>query len=270
MEIEGIFEEIRNAFGALWKCRLRGASVEIITPFPTATDMYVSVFLTRRDDCWIATDGGWICSGVYQCELPEDDKIFSRILEFYEEENGISKTHNNSGVIFYFKGTRRRELIPNIIFDVATFISAIISNACIQLKEETERIAFRTSVKNWISKNTDNTGIKYNSFISASLRVKFGAVVDRHPNALSVINFVSATQYPNFRSGMAASNWAFDLLAQTPADRKVAKKIVLLDDTNIPFSRSYVDAAVSVCQEKGRRVMSWVKDKEELLEVVSA
>ena len=47
--MRAIFENIKHAFGALWGFRARGESFEVITPFPTSTDMYVSVFITVRD-----------------------------------------------------------------------------------------------------------------------------------------------------------------------------------------------------------------------------
>ena len=78
-----IFKEITDAFGALWKCRPVGDSLEITTPFPTSTSMYVTVFLTKRDDAWIVSDGGWVCNEIYNCELPTEEKIYNRVFDFF-------------------------------------------------------------------------------------------------------------------------------------------------------------------------------------------
>lgn len=132
-----IIKDITNAFGSLWKCRPRGASIEIITPFPTSTDMYVSVFLTKRDDAWIVTDGGFIDKGTYGLELPSDDRVFSRAFEFFFSGMEIKTVRSRAGDQVYYKNTSERALVPNIVFDVAQFVSQTVSIAAALSHENT-------------------------------------------------------------------------------------------------------------------------------------
>ena len=43
-----IFEIVRTAFNSLWKMRMRGDTLEIITPFATTNDKFVSIFVSIR------------------------------------------------------------------------------------------------------------------------------------------------------------------------------------------------------------------------------
>ena len=43
-----IFEIVRTAFNSLWKMRMRGDTLEIITPFATTNDKFVSIFVSKR------------------------------------------------------------------------------------------------------------------------------------------------------------------------------------------------------------------------------
>ena len=44
-----IFENIKREFQSLWKMRMRGNTMEITMPVATATDFFVSVFVSRDD-----------------------------------------------------------------------------------------------------------------------------------------------------------------------------------------------------------------------------
>lgn len=265
-----IFNEIKQAFGSLWKYRLRGESLEIMTPFSTSTDMYVSVFLTKRKDAWIVTDGGWLGSGVYQRELPIDDILFSRMLDFYVEEHGISRTTNALDLPFYYKGTRHRELIPNIVFDVASFVSSVVTSACIELKAEKEKSTFRNQAKEFLKEGLGSERVRFNQKLHSTIPFNFGAVVKRqHGEKMNIINFVSASQIVTFKSNIAASNVSFDLLSLTPIWRKVSEKIILLDDTEMPFKYSVIESSIELCRSKNQKVLSWKNDREYLLRLAS-
>ena len=50
--------------------RMRGDTLEVITPFATTNDKFVSVFISERKNGYVVTDGGWITNGIYDCDLP--------------------------------------------------------------------------------------------------------------------------------------------------------------------------------------------------------
>ena len=63
--MEDIIKIIIASFSSLWKVKKYGKTIEIITPFFTTNDCFVSVFLTEREGYYIITDGGWISENYY-------------------------------------------------------------------------------------------------------------------------------------------------------------------------------------------------------------
>ena len=49
MNLLEIFTDIKNAFGGLWQTKQRGNSLEIITPYATTNNRFVSVFLSAEN-----------------------------------------------------------------------------------------------------------------------------------------------------------------------------------------------------------------------------
>ena len=66
---EHLFLNISSDFNSLWKYKLRGDTLEIITPFTTMTGSYISIFLTQRDDRFIITDGQRLVHGLMKLEM---------------------------------------------------------------------------------------------------------------------------------------------------------------------------------------------------------
>ena len=75
-----IFEIVRTAFNSLWKMRMRGDTLEIITPFATTNDKFVSIFVSIRKNGYVVNDGGWLANGFYDCDLPLFNDIYITIV----------------------------------------------------------------------------------------------------------------------------------------------------------------------------------------------
>lgn len=52
-------------------------------PIATINDMFVSVIITMRGNDYVVTDGGWIDSGAYECEVNEATAPHRKIGSFY-------------------------------------------------------------------------------------------------------------------------------------------------------------------------------------------
>lgn len=73
MIFENIYTDITKAFGNLWKTKQRGNSLEIITPYATTNNRFISVFLTQQGSDYVITDGGWLKSGIYDVMFSEEN-----------------------------------------------------------------------------------------------------------------------------------------------------------------------------------------------------
>ena len=268
--MEELFEIIKSAFGALWKCRPRGSSLEVITPFATSTDMYVSVFISRRGDAWIVSDGGWMYDGVYDVQLPYKDQIFSRIMSSYKEDFGVSETISPSGSVFYYKTSRRLDLVANIVFDIGSFISQTVSVATVQYREVADPHVFRKKVKGFLSQRIDGEEIRCDTYLTKeSSDARFNFIIDNRKQGLSLINLVSGQNPYVFRNSFGRSNLNFQLLAQTSANSLVKNRIVMIDDSIFPMDSSEVGPLVRVASINGQIPMSWSSSKEKLVDLIA-
>ena len=265
--MDSILNIIKHSFGQLWKCRPRGESIEIITPMPTSTDMYVSIFITKRNDAWIVTDGGWINRGIYNCELPLEDSVYSKIYSHFMDEFNISTTDSPSGILFHYKGTRDYSLIPNIVFDLANFISSVVSCACIEYRSQHDTPVFKKTVKQFLSERLPSgTNVAYNTSLTGTKNdARFSAIISSTKGKLSLVNFVSGYSAQYFKAGIYRSSFLFDMAEFSPAKERIRNKIVLVDDSVTSFNRLRVNSIIETCKNKDQRVLTWSNDRNELL-----
>lgn len=261
-----IFENIKKAFGNLWGFRARGESFEIITPFPTSTSMYVSVFLTLRDGRFVVTDGGWVDKGVYRCQLQFTNTIYARIYSFFEDDFGINSTTSLDGFKYIFKSTKDVRLVPNLVFDVAYFISIIVNNALIQYRDPSDNNRFRKKAGLLLRQYLTDDRLKFNAPISPEAKdAHFGAVVTSlKDGGVSLVNFISGSTYDNLRGSFAKSNLNYDLLERTAANNMVRNKILLFDDRHI--SAKELSPYVEMSKGKHQCPLMWSTGQQELIE----
>ena len=100
--MEKLIEYIIKSYNSLWKIKKHGNTFEIITPIATTSNIFVSVFLTRRGDDFIVTDGGWIDSGMYECEANSDDIYYFKLFQYYLEDYEIDILEH-AGYHYYYK-----------------------------------------------------------------------------------------------------------------------------------------------------------------------
>ena len=136
--MEKLIEYIIKSYNSLWKIKKHGNTFEIITPIATTSNIFVSVFLTRRGDDFIVTDGGWIDSGMYECEANSDDIYYFKLFQYYLEDYEIDILEH-AGYHYYYKKIEKAELVPNIVYDLSSFINAVVSASFISFEEKKEK-----------------------------------------------------------------------------------------------------------------------------------
>src|SRR5438874_1999954 len=123
LECDPIIGLIKQDFGTLWQCRNRGTSIEIVTPISTATQKFVSVFITKRENSYIVTDGGWLSNeDHYGLDDVEENSGFDTTVEHFSKAFKISSTKSNEGT-FYYKKAAQNSLLSNAVYDMAHFVS---------------------------------------------------------------------------------------------------------------------------------------------------
>ncbi len=109
---EEIYQDTIDTFSRIWSYKKRENRLEIITPFATVNNMFVSVFITKKDDEFIISDGEWLKDKVYGNIKPEYYRIKDK---FY-----IMETENDFSI-------NAAKNLPHYIFEMANFISLIVN-----------------------------------------------------------------------------------------------------------------------------------------------
>lgn len=172
----------------------------------------VSVFLTERDKHYIVTDGGWISENYYNNFFDNDDECYLRLFTYYKEQYSICETEARNRV-YYYKSTTKKELIPNIVLEMSTFISTVVSSSFIKFQDNKDKDLqkrFRSQVSTYLSSNFNKDEVSFNGTIDERYKdIKFNAVVKRE-NKFTLLNYVTGTTDFYFRGSIGRSNRIFN------------------------------------------------------------
>jgi len=122
--LESLFEDIKSDFSSLWTCKQRGESVEIVTPYMDLHSEAIVVYLTKRGNRYIVTDGGRVGSVAEkeEIDLSERKNIhYSDLLEYYEV---LRSEHDNR--TFCYKSSDSVEMLSSLIYDIVHFHKALV------------------------------------------------------------------------------------------------------------------------------------------------
>ena len=230
-----LFEHIVNTYQSLWHIKDHGATIEITTPMVTTNDMFVTIFITKRGDDYVATDGAWLHAGFYECEI-DTGAIFRKVLNYYFEKFGILKTCGKDR-IFYYKRINQIDLLPNIVFDMANFISSVVNSSQIQYTADRTDVTFKKNVRGFLRRIYGENTFDYDKPVSAEMKIKFNAV-STHNDGVRIINFISGSNSSYYANSLCRSNMNFEMI--TPQMRKynIIKMITLLDDSKVSIIES--------------------------------
>lgn len=258
--MDDIIKHIIHSYNSLWKIKKYGKTIEVITPVATTNNFFVSVFLTKRGDEYVVTDGGWIDSGMYECDMRLEDVYYSKLFQYYLEDYEIQHLEAK-GYIYYYKKVKDVRFVPNLVYDLSNFINAVVSSSFITFEEkkEKERIGkFRHDANIFIKEMVSDKNLKTNSYIHESISsIKFNVVVFKR-NRMTLINYVTGSNDTNFILSLGRSNLSYDTVENHSINNLVANKIMLIDDTTKIYESPKVQPLLSTVEHKiGRVCVRW-------------
>lgn len=262
--MDNVFETIKDAYQSLWRFKDYGATLEIITPVATVNNMFVSIFITKRNDDYIATDGGWIDSGLYECEVNWKASVFNKIGIFYLEKFEIQKAQMK-GRTFYFKRINQLELLPNIVFDLSNFVNAIVSTSNIPFVSDRVDATFKKEVRGYLRREFGENRFEYDKPITEDINIRFNAI-DRNRNGINLINFVSGSNSSYYANSLCRSNMDFQMILPFRDRYVIRNTITLLDDrTRSVIESSQVQTYYNYLlgnRSDSNKVVLWSQKKE--------
>mgnify|MGYP004476929823 CR=1 FL=1 len=121
-----IRKELIADFSSLWDFQEYDDTLEISTPIVMPNGDFVSVFLTKRNDEFIASDGGWICAGEYDSKLDLNEAPYDVMLRHFEQLYHTERMNFKDGLHFC-KSTKKSVLVSSIVYDLSFFIRDVVS-----------------------------------------------------------------------------------------------------------------------------------------------
>lgn len=264
-----IFNNITESFGSLWHCIPRGNTIEVVTPYATVNDKFISVFITQQNSEYVVTDGGWCFANEYESDTTNTAKAFNRLFEFYFHQYDI-KTIKANETVFYYKTTKAAILIPNLVFDLCNFISAIISASFVQyedVKEQNEQLQFKKNVSDYILAFKPKEQCDFNVSIDNNHSdVKFNAVIKQTRSKLLAICYITGSNRSYFASSIAKANMNIDIIKHSAIAGNISDYIAVVNNQ----SSGYIEGSYfHVLQNNtGDKIVNWT-EKERLPLLVS-
>lgn len=267
--MEDIVNIVVASFSSLWKVKKYGNTIEIITPFCTTNDCFVSVFITKRNDNYIITDGGWISDNYYNNFFDNDDESYLRLFTYYQEQYTIRETESNNKT-YYYKNTRKRELVPNLVLEMSSFISTVVSSSFIKFQDDKDKDLqkrFRTQVSDYLTAGFDKKALSFNGYIDERYKdIKFNAII-RKDDKFTLYNYVTGTTEFYFRGSIGRSNMNFQLINRTILKQQIHKRVTVVNDQASGYKfeklKQYLDL---ISEEAESEIVNWT-NKRELLEI---
>lgn len=253
-----IFNDIVKSFSSLWQMRIVGNSIEIVTPCATSNNYFVSLFLSKRGNEYVVSDGGWVHSGIYECEI-SDGIYFTKLLQFYIEEDEI-KSVQAKGTTFYYKKTTDVKLIPNLVFDLSNFVSSIVSASFIKFQAEKEikqQQRFTTKASGYLRDFISPDYIAFNKPINYDnlSAVKFNAIITKK-GKISLLNMVTGSDDNYFINSIGKSSMKFEIIEDT--NIPIENKITIVDSTVKSFTSAKIGPYLNLVNgRKDRKMITW-------------
>lgn len=267
MSFAEIFEDIKKSFHGIWQTKERGNSLEIITPYATTNNRFISVFLVKQGDEYIISDGGWIRSGIYDVILGEES-CFLKVFYHYQSSFNILEVDSKEGVTFYYLKTSNTIDIPSRIFDLSLFIQNIVSVSEIDFENKIEKESkelFVSKANEYLKTFVNNDKIKFNRHLDPNRKeIKFNAIFYKNQNDLTLINYVTGSTQSYFSNSIFKANTLYEMAEETVYKDYIHEKITVVDTNAIGYvPNKMAHYLLHLEKHTGSKMVEW-NQKEKL------
>lgn len=230
-DLQDIFLTIKREYCSLFSFKLYPYSIEVITPVPTLSSQFVSVFITKRGDSYVVTDGGWISDRTYDFELNTDDtKILELVASQYSEYYSVDESLQGSKK-YYYKKINDKLLVPRLVFDMANFIAGVVNAYNIEYKpkrEIIERDRFRSDMDSFMK---EHYGDKFTRRKTLTEGLIFGGAVT-YSNRIHLIEYVTGSSKKYFQNDLRKATINFQILQKSHIINHIGQRIAVINDSS--------------------------------------
>lgn len=269
MAVEDLFAIVKNSFCELMRMRMRGSTMELISPYSTLNNKFVSVFVKETPTGIVVSDGGWIESGYYEVAVSEESEdIVKRVANQYAVNLGVSLLTERSPNTNYYKICETPAQLPSVVFDMASFINGMV-NACIlqyrDEKEESEKETFRRSANDFLSANYPKA-VQFRRALDDLPNVRFNAIIQRSTK-LVLVNYVTGSTPYYFDAALRTAIVSFELSERSKYN-PMTGRVAIINDQAAGYSLQRSETIIGLLTEhSSREPIPWSK-REALLDYV--
>jgi len=268
-----ITEAIQKDFSSLWKCKHRGNTVEISTPYLLPDSTLFTLFITERDKKIIIHDGGSISEIVSEyCPLPDDEIKAS--LDGFSAQYEIKQTVGADKEKIFFKACDKSKLISSAAFDLASFAmtatNVLIAKSIDEPDVEPDK-RFQRDADAFIKSAIHNTGLEFKrrQEIPQFPGIKFSATINRS-NRIWIVSYVTGSDLTYFRRSVAETNMNFDHVWKSRQSIKdhIGRTIPLLNTNAIGYQPEKLKWQLDMLKTTaGGTLLPW-SNKDSLLNLI--
>lgn len=272
MNLSDIFNDIKTAFGGLWQTKERGNSLEIITPYATTNNRFVSVFLSKQGEEFVVSDGGWLQSGVYDVSLNEEP-CFLKVLFHYQTSFDIKQITSPEGTEYFYLKTTNPIDIPSKLFDLSLFIQNVASISEIAFEDKLEKETkerFVSVANEYLKSFTDTNKLNINAFLNKEKKdIRFNAIYNNTPSSMSLINYVTGSSVYHFTGSIAKTSTFFQMADDSEAKDFIRAKVSIIDNGADGFAPNKIAALLYHLEHHtGSTIVNW-SEKERLQTILN-
>ena len=151
MNATALFQEIQADFNSAWSIKDRQGTIEFITPYSNLGGEFVSVFLTRRENGFVVSDGGKIHETSVEQEVDLNHRARIHYLDMLQKYDIKETTRGSDKHVFCYKVTQESKMLSAYIYDLARFqemvSNAIFLETLFEIEEPPESRYFANRVK---------------------------------------------------------------------------------------------------------------------------
>ncbi|WP_282036195.1 hypothetical protein [Saccharicrinis aurantiacus] len=240
MNLVPLFKNIKTEFNALWKYKQRGDTLEVICPYATTQNKFVSVFLTKQGNEFVITDGAWVNGGVYNEVGLSDEPCFVKVLEHFKITYDIKEMQASNGNTYYYLKTSNAINIASKVFDLSTFIQNVLSVADITFENKKEKEAvkrFASKANNFLKSFISSDKIRVNEYLNPDKKeLKFNALYYNTPNKITLINYITGSTNTHFSNSIFKANTLFEMAEESSMKSHITAKLSIVDTVALGYS----------------------------------
>jgi len=265
-----IFKTIKDDFCSLTTYKLRGESLEIITPFSTLNNKFVSVFIKEIKGKYVISDAGWTDLNYYDVSINEEsDDIIERIFTYYQQSFGISTASDKAGTLHYFKTCSNPRDIPANVYDLANFVVGAVNSLGIRYKdekEEKEKETFRKDANTFLKVNY-NDNVKLQKPLDDLQNIKFNALITKNSD-IYLVTYVTGSSAYYFANDLRKTIVNFEISEKSKYRSFIREKVSIINDKADGYHPEKLSSMMDLLNEKvTQEPIKWT-EKEKILEII--